>query len=79
MPPRSVQAECLRRAAHLLGGYLALAQRVGVSAHILEWWADGNGEVPDGVFLSAVDVVLGDPAPPTPTRSSRAASTRYRR
>jgi hypothetical protein len=82
MPAKSLQAECVRRAALLLGGYAALGQRIGASAHALEWWAGDRGEVPDVIFLRIVDVLLGDPhAPqrPTPTRSSPEASTIYRK
>ena len=80
MSARPVHAECIRRAALLVGGYAALAERVGASPRMLEWWARGGaGEVPDAVFLAAVDVLLGEPRPPTPTRSSPEASTKYRR
>jgi hypothetical protein len=73
MPAKSLHAECIRRAALILGGYAALGQRIGASPHALDWWARENGEVPDVIFLRVVDVLLGEPeAPlrPTPTRLS---------
>ena len=73
MPFRPVHAEVIRRAALLAGGYAALGERVGASAEMLEWWAGGAGEVPDAVFLAAVDLLLGEPRSPTPTRSSQEA------
>ncbi len=79
MSTRPVHAESIRRAALLLGGYARLAERVGAPAEVLEWWAAGAGDVPDAVFLAVVDVLLGEPSLPTPTRSSPEAWTRYRK
>lgn len=62
-------AECIRRAAHVLGGYAALGARLGRSPQVLERWARGEGDAGEMVFLQVVDILLDDSirtAPPQP-------------
>jgi hypothetical protein len=51
-------AECIRRAARLLGGYAALGARLGRSPQVLERWARGEGDAGEMVFLQIVDILL---------------------
>lgn len=51
-------AECIRRAAELVGGYPALGARLGRSPEILERWARGEGDAGETVFLQIVDILL---------------------
>jgi hypothetical protein len=51
-------AECIRRAATLLGGYAALGARLGRSPKVLESWARGEGDGGETVFLQIVDILL---------------------
>lgn len=55
MPP--VHARALKRAAELLGGIEPFARHVGVPAHELVAWMNGEGMPPLGVFLKAVDII----------------------
>ena len=79
MGSNPLYAACIRRAAQQLGGYDALAERVGVSAALLERWAQG-GEPTELVFLKVVDILLADEAlvtraafpPPSPPRKPAA-------
>jgi hypothetical protein len=62
-------AECIRRAAELLGGYAALGARLGCSPKVLERWARGEGDAGEMVFLQVVDILLAAnirTAPPQP-------------
>lgn len=55
MPP--VHARALKRAAELLGGIEHFAKHVGMPAHDLVGWMNGEGTPPLGVFLKAVDII----------------------
>jgi DNA-binding transcriptional regulator YdaS (Cro superfamily) len=48
----------LRRAAEIVGGEEALSMRLGVTPSHLALWIRAAGEMPDAVFLRAVDIVL---------------------
>lgn len=54
---KTLYAACIARAAQRLGGYEALALRVGVPAKVLKYWADGNGTGAYSVFLKIVDIL----------------------
>ena len=70
-------AECIRRAARLLGGYAALGARLGHSPQVLERWARGEGDAGKMVFLQIVDILLDEsmrvvpPQPGDPTSPER--------
>jgi hypothetical protein len=70
-------AECIRRAAELLGGYAALGARLGRSPQVLERWARGEGDAGEMVFLQVVDILLeqrvstGSPQPDDSPASGR--------
>jgi len=51
-------AECLRRAAEMLGGYVPLGKRLGRSPKVLERWARGEGDAGEMVFLQVVDILV---------------------
>jgi hypothetical protein len=53
-------AECIRRAAQLLGGYAALGARLGRSPQVLERWARGEGDAGEMVFLQVVDILMDE-------------------
>jgi hypothetical protein len=77
MLSNSLYAACIQRAALMLGGYEALGRELGISPRLLERWADRRGVPDEGVFLKVVDLVLERRF--TPTQSSPAASTIYRK
>jgi hypothetical protein len=56
----SVQARTLARAAHIVGGVAALANRLRVSAEGLQLWLSGKADPPSKVFLEAIDIVFQD-------------------
>ena len=58
MPANPLYAECIQRAAGLLGGYRALGLRIGVTPRLLERWGSGEGAAPESVFLKVVDILL---------------------
>jgi hypothetical protein len=58
MAPNPLYAECIQRAAGLLGGYAALGARIGVPSRLLERWAQGHYGVTETVFLKVVDVLF---------------------
>lgn len=59
-PPEhaSVQSRALHRACLILGGVTALAKRLEVSEADVERWLRGEVEMPERVFLHAVEIVL---------------------
>ena len=62
-------AECIQRAARVLGGYAALGARLGRSPKALERWARGEGDGGEMVFLQIVDILLEESSravPPQP-------------
>jgi hypothetical protein len=54
----ALYAACIARAAELLGGYEALAKRLGIPAQVLLRWSHGKEGIPEPVFLEVVDVLL---------------------
>ena len=59
-PPsrESTQARTLHRACLILGGASQLAAHLGVPESSLQAWLEGREEVPQIVFLAAVEIVL---------------------
>ena len=59
-PPsrESTQARTLHRACLILGGAAQLASHLGVPEATLQAWLEGREEVPQMVFLAAVEIVL---------------------
>jgi len=66
VPSNPLYAECIQRAALLLGGYRALGARVGVAPRLLKHWASGKAAAPETVFLKVVDVLLDESLRVTP-------------
>jgi hypothetical protein len=58
MRANPLYAECIQRAALLLGGYRELGARVCVAPRLLERWGRGQGVAPERVFLKVVDILL---------------------
>ena len=83
MLPNPLYAECVTRAAQVLGGLDRLARELYLAPRILERWVDGKGNPPTVVFLRLVDIVLGDDvptsetnAPPEPRATARTTTAR---
>jgi DNA-binding transcriptional regulator YiaG len=58
----TLYARTLHRACLQLGGIQQLAEYLGVSEQKVESWLTGYSEVPQGVFLRAVDIIVGHPS-----------------
>lgn len=54
----TLQVRVLQRAAELIGGQRALARRLRVPLPTLFLWVKGLGDVPQDVFIRAVDVLI---------------------
>jgi hypothetical protein len=67
-------AECIWRAAQLLGGYAALGKRLGCSPQVLERWARGEGDAGEMVFLQVVDILLEESKRAVPPQPGDSAS-----
>jgi hypothetical protein len=58
-PPRATtQVRALHRACVILGGVPALARHLGVAEASLNAWLEAREELPQMVFLAAVEIVL---------------------
>ena len=59
-PPsrETTQARTLHRACLILGGAAQLAAHLGVPEPTLQAWLEGQEDVPQMVFLAAVEIVL---------------------
>jgi hypothetical protein len=59
-PPEtaSVHSRTLHRACVILGGIAQLARHLGVDESELKRWMRGEPQVPEPVFLAAVEVLL---------------------
>lgn len=55
---QDVRARTLQCAAEIMGGEILLALHLGVTPSYLALWIRGLANVPDRVFLKAVDIVL---------------------
>ena len=65
MPPRNahghqVESRAVRKAAELIGGRKALAERLGASVDDIEKWIGGGGRVPREMLLRVVDLILDE-------------------
>ena len=58
----TLYARALHRACLLLGGIRQLAEYLDVSEGAVEGWLTGESEIPQPVFLSAVDIIVGHPS-----------------
>lgn len=83
----SVYVRALQRAAAIVGGRRALAERLGVKVADLEKWLAGKVKVPREPFLRAVELIVDELTPdsdaseagdPPPPRVSSAWSPRDR-
>lgn len=68
-------AECIRRAAQVLGGYAALGARLGRSPQVLERWARGEGDAGEMVFLQVVDILVEESIRAVPPQPGDAPGT----
>jgi hypothetical protein len=66
MHPNPLYAECVQRAAALLGGEGALAARLEVTPRLVGRWLDGHSAIPESMFLRVVDILLEIDLPPKP-------------
>lgn len=67
--PNPLYAECVSRAAELLGGMDRLARELYLTPGVLVRWIDGRSNPPTGIFLRLVDILLGDNVPTTDTNA----------
>jgi hypothetical protein len=58
---KTVHHRCIERAAALLGGEAKLAAALKVSETKVRLWLAGGSQVPAGVFLHCVDIILQAP------------------
>jgi hypothetical protein len=71
-----VYSRTFQKAGDLLGGSKALARRLRVPLADLEKWLAGTAAPPMPVFLQAVDLVLDETAPPSPSEPEEPPSAR---
>ena len=57
---RELKVRLLARACDIAGGRAALAERLDVEPHALEFWLAGRATPPERVFIAVVDLVLAD-------------------
>jgi hypothetical protein len=57
-PHASVLVRALHRACLVLGGAQALAQQLEVPEQQIREWLTGSAEIPQPVFISAVEIIL---------------------
>jgi hypothetical protein len=50
----------LRRAATIVGGVAALAQRLNITERQLDYWMRDIGTLPDTVFFDVLDIIIQD-------------------
>lgn len=50
MVPNPLYAQCVTRAAQLLGGLDRLARELYLAPRVLERWIDGRSNPPTGIF-----------------------------
>ena len=63
---QAARALAIRRAASMMGGLEALAERLKLSARQLDYWMSDIGTPPDTVFFDVIDIIIeraGKPAP----------------
>jgi hypothetical protein len=53
----NVFVRVLHDACRILGGEHKLAEYLGVSVMLVEFWLDGHGQLPDSVFLRCSDLL----------------------
>lgn len=66
------RALAIRRAASMVGGLEALAERLKLSERQLDYWMRDIGTPPDTVFFDVIDIIIeraGKPAPDLQDRS----------
>jgi hypothetical protein len=62
----AARALAIRRAATMMGGLEALAERLQLSERQLDYWMRDIGTPPDTVFFDVIDIIIeraGKPAP----------------
>lgn len=70
--------QLLHAAADIVGGEDALAERLGIGPVLLARFISGRRELPDGLLLKAVDIILADrqARPPLAARPRHAEPAR---
>jgi len=69
-----VARHVVERAAAKVGGMAALASRLDLRPRVLRWYVTGQLNVPDALFLRALDVLLEE-LPETRLASQRGAQS----
>jgi hypothetical protein len=52
------RALAIRRAASMMGGLEALAERLKLSARQLDYWMRDIGTPPDTIFFDVIDIII---------------------
>ena len=77
MKTEAARALALRRAASMMGGLEALAERLKLSERQLDYWMREIGMPPDTVFFDVIDIIIERAG--KPPRSAAAAESMRRR
>ena len=75
MKTEAARALAIRRAASMLGGLQALAERLKLSERQLDYWMRDIGTPPDTVFFDVIDIIIeraGKRSPGRPAYKSAA-------
>jgi hypothetical protein len=65
---RATSVKLLQAAAAIVGGYDALAARLGIGEKLLQKLATDTAELPDVLVLRTVDIILAERACPESSR-----------
>jgi hypothetical protein len=66
--------QLLRAAGEIVGGNKALAERLGIGETMLALFLGDMRDLPDGLLLRAVDIILADRQGPVPLSNQPAAN-----
>jgi DNA-binding transcriptional regulator YdaS (Cro superfamily) len=55
---QAARALAIRRAASMVGGLEALAERLKLSERQLDYWMRDIGTLPDTVFFDVIDIII---------------------
>jgi hypothetical protein len=65
---QAARALAIRRAASMVGGLEALAERLKLSERQLDYWMRDIGTPPDTVFFDVIDIIIERAGKPAPER-----------
>ena len=68
------RALAIRRAASMMGGLEALAERLKLSARQLDYWMRDIGTPPDTIFFDVIDIIIERAGKSAPERRTYKAA-----